>query len=101
MIRNYWREPPSHTVGLLELARGAGWTNLPLANHDVRVAWEPGVADVLGGTLLERHLPSRHYAVVTPTFESLVDALAWEAAEWIAVEIWRSRRKQILGAGTP
>ncbi len=89
MIVNVWEPAPADTVGLLEMARSRGWRNLPIAANDVRVQWQPAP----GGAVLRRHLPSRQYAAVAPTFEALVDALAWEAGEWIAIEAWRSQRR--------
>jgi hypothetical protein len=59
----------------------------------VRVAWQTGHSEAPGGVLLRRHLPSRQYSAVAPTFDALLDALAWEAREWVAIEAWRARRK--------
>lgn len=93
MIVNVWKPAPENAAPLLPLARAQGWRNLPLCDRDVRVAWRLGAANVPGGVSLERHLPSRQYTAVAPTFDALMDALAWEAHEWIAVEAWRARRK--------
>lgn len=94
MIVNVWEHEPADGRGVLTMARERGWRNLPLCEQDVRVAWEQRVSDAPGGALLRRHLPSRQYTVVAPSFEALVDALAWEAHEWVAVEAWRAQRKR-------
>ena len=94
MIVNVWQEAPPETSGLHDMARGHGWHNLPVAANDVRVQWQPASTDAPGGVLLHRHLPSRQYAAVAPTFDALVEALAWEAGEWIAVEAWRAQRRK-------
>ncbi|HRI12282.1 MAG TPA: hypothetical protein PLX89_04685 [Verrucomicrobiota bacterium] len=93
MIVNIWREPPPDTAGLLQMARQRGWQNLPMAANDVRVHWRQEASDALGGVRLERHLPSRQYVAVAPSFDALIEALAWEAGEWIAIEASRARRK--------
>jgi hypothetical protein len=93
MIVNVWEAPPPDAAPLLSLAHAAGWRNLPMSAHDVRVAWTRAAVDASGGTLLRRHLPSRSYSAVAPSFDALMDALAWEAHEWIAIEAWRARRK--------
>jgi hypothetical protein len=93
MIVNVWNHAPADTTGLLTLARAQGWRNLPVCENDVRVAWQQELADAPGGVMLHRHLPSRQYTAVAPSFDALVDALAWEAHEWVAVEAWRARRK--------
>ena len=46
-----------------------------------------------GGVTLRRHLPSRQYNAVAPSFAALMDALAWEAHERVAVDAWRAQRK--------
>jgi hypothetical protein len=91
VIVNVWADAPQDTAELLPLARARGWKNLPVCAHDVRVAWvqEPAAA----GVQLRRHLPSRQYSAVAPSFEALIDALAWEAHEWVAIEAWRAQRK--------
>lgn len=93
MIVNVWEAAPASAVPLLSMAHSNGWRNLPLSARDVRVAWTRAAADAPGGTLLRRHLPSRSYSAVVPSFDALMDALAWEAHEWIAIEAWRARRK--------
>jgi hypothetical protein len=93
MIVNVWEKEPSAGTPLLALARDRGWRNLPLCPHDVRVAWSMEECDAPGGVLLRRHLPSRQYSAVAPSFEALIEALAWEAHEWVAVEAWRAQRK--------
>jgi hypothetical protein len=91
MIVNVWAEAPAGAAELLPMARAHGWRNLPVCAHDVRVAWtqEPALA----GAQLRRHLPSRQYSAAAPSFEALMDALAWEAHEWAAIEAWRAQRK--------
>lgn len=64
-----------------------------MSAQDVRVAWIRAATDAPGGVLLRRHLPSRGYSAVAPSFDALMDALAWEAGEWLAVEAWRAQRK--------
>lgn len=91
MIINVWADAPSGAGELLPMARAQGWQNLPVCAHDVRVAWtkEPSGE----GVQLRRHLPSRQYSAVAPSFDALMDALAWEAHEWVAVEAWRAQRR--------
>lgn len=93
MIINVWEPPPDEATELLRLARARGWKNLPLCLHDVRVAWQPSPPGTGEGVQLRRHLPSRQYSAMAPSFEALVDALAWEAHEWVAIEAWRAQRK--------
>lgn len=93
MIVNVWREPPPGATGLLALARAHGFGNLPLCDHDVHVAWRRAPSAAAGGVLIERHIPCRHYSATAPDFETLLGALAWEAREWVAVEIWRAAHK--------
>ena len=93
MIVNVWKPAPEGAVPLLALARAQGWRNLPLCENDVCVAWRRDETTALGGVSLERHLSSRQYTAVAPTFEALMEALAWEAHEWIAIEAWRAHRK--------
>lgn len=93
MIVNVWEAAPPSAERLLSLARANGWRNLPASTLDVRVAWTRATTDAPGGVLLRRHLPSRGYSAVAPTFDALMDALAWEAREWLAVEAWRAQRK--------
>ena len=93
MIVNVWKPAPEDATPLLPLARSHGWRNLPLCERDVRVAWRQAETNTPGGVAIERHLPSRQYTAVAPSFDALIDALAWEAHEWIAVEAWRSRRR--------
>lgn len=91
MIVNVWADAPPGATELLPMARARGWRNLPVCANDVRVAWtrEPALA----GALLRRHLPSRQYTAQAPSFEALMEALAWEAREWVAIEAWRAQRK--------
>lgn len=98
MIVNVWEPAPADAAGLLTLARASGWRNLPVSAHDVHVAWTHATTDAPGGTLLRRHLPSRSYSAVAPSLEALMDALAWEAHEWIAIEAWRAQRKSAADA---
>lgn len=91
MIVNVWSDAPPDAAELLPMARAHGWRNLPLSAQDVRVAWTQKPSEE--GVQLRRHLPSRHYSAVAPSFEALIDALAWEAHEWVAVETWRAQRK--------
>jgi hypothetical protein len=93
MIENVWEGSPPDASALLALARAHGWRNLPVCVNDVRVAWKKESVDAPGGVMLRRHLPSRQYTAVAPTFTALVDALAWEAHEWVAVDAWRAQRK--------
>lgn len=93
MITNVWQEAPPATAPLLSLAREQGWKNLPVCAHDVRVDWTCMTSSAPGGVMLRRHLPSRQYSAEAPSFDALIDALAWEAHEWVAVEAWRARRK--------
>ena len=93
MIVNVWEQAPQAATELLPLASAHGWRNLPVCAHDVRVAWKRDAADVPGGVLLRRHLPSRQFSAVAPTFEAPMNALALEAHEWVAVEAWRAQRK--------
>ena len=93
MIVNVWAEAPQGSTELQPLARAHGWKNLPLCANDVRIAWQKSPADTLDGTVLRRHLPSRQYSAVVPSFEALIVALAWEAHEWVAIEAWRAQRK--------
>jgi hypothetical protein len=93
MIVNIWEEPPTGAAALLPMARDHGWKNLPVCRHDIKIAWQQAETDSPGGVLLRRHLPSRQYSAVAPSFDALVDALAWEAHEWQAVEAWRAHRK--------
>lgn len=91
MIVNVWKLAPADATPLLSLARANGWQNLPVSERDVWVAWQRGGASDVS---IERHLPSRQYTAVAPNFDALMDALAWEAHEWIAVEAWRAQRKK-------
>ena len=93
MILNVWSEAPADATPMLALARTHGWRNLPLCTHDVHVSWQQAPSDAPGGVMLHRHLPSRRYSAVAPGFEALMDALAWEAREWLAIEAWRAQRK--------
>ena len=94
MIENAWQEAPLEAAPLLALARAHGWRNLPVCLNDVRVAWKEEPVDAPGGAMLRRHLPvAPEYTAVAPSFAALVDALAWEAHEWVAVEAWRARGK--------
>lgn len=97
MIVNVWESEPPDAARLLPLAHAQGWRNLPVCAHDVRVAWRQADSDAPGGVLLRRHLPSRQYSAVAPSFDALMDALAWEAHEWVAVEAWRAQRKPAQG----
>ena len=90
MIVNVWKPAPAGATPLLSLAHAHGWRNLPVCERDVRVAWRRGET---GEVSIERHLPSRQYTAVAPTFDALMDGLAWEAHEWLAVEAWRAQRK--------
>ena len=100
MIVNVWKPAPADAAPLLSLARAHGWRNLPVAERDVRVAWRRSETNAPGAVSVERHLPSRQYSAVAPSFDALMDALAWEAHEWIAVEAWRARRKVAHAAST-
>ena len=93
MIVNVWKSAPADAAPLLSLARAHGWRNLPFSERDVRVAWRCEATDAPGAVSIERHLPSRQYTAVAPSFEALMDGLAWEAHEWLAVEAWRAQRK--------
>ena len=96
MIVNVWKPAPPDAAPLLPLARAHGWRNLPVCERDVRVAWRCEETDAPGAVSLERHLPSRQYTAVAPSFDALMEALAWEAHEWLAIEAWRARRKAAL-----